>query len=58
MTACFIFQKIYKWVKGGLDEGKHVVRLKIGDPFVFGRGGEEVLKFREFGVEPEVIPVR
>jgi len=33
------------------------VRLKIGDPFVFGRGAEEVLKFREFGVEPVVIPV-
>ncbi len=30
--------------------------MKIGDPFVFGRGGEEVLKFREFGVEPTVIP--
>lgn len=27
-----------------------------GDPFVFGRGGEEVLEFREFGVEPTVIP--
>lgn len=33
-----------------------MVRLKIGDPFVFGRGGEEVLEFREFGVEPTVIP--
>lgn len=49
--------QIYKWCKEGLDAGKHVVRLKIGDPFVFGRGGEEVLKFREFGVEPKVIPV-
>ena len=28
-----------------------------GDPFVFGRGGEEVLYFREFGVEPSIIPV-
>jgi len=50
-------KKIYAWTREGLDAGKHVVRLKIGDPFVFGRGGEEVLKFREFGVEPNVIPV-
>mmetsp|Transcript_13827 Transcript_13827/g.19787 ORF Transcript_13827/g.19787 Transcript_13827/m.19787 type:complete len:202 (+) Transcript_13827:620-1225(+) len=49
-------QKIYSWVKEGLDAGKHVIRLKIGDPFVFGRGGEEVIKFRSFGVEPNVIP--
>lgn len=49
-------EEIYKWVKEGLDMGKHVVRLKIGDPFVFGRGGEEVLKFRSYGLEPKVIP--
>lgn len=49
-------EEIYRWCKEGLDAGKHVVRLKIGDPFVFGRGGEEVLKFREYGIEPKVIP--
>uniref|UniRef100_A0A7S1CYT5 uroporphyrinogen-III C-methyltransferase n=1 Tax=Cyclophora tenuis TaxID=216820 RepID=A0A7S1CYT5_CYCTE len=49
-------EEIYWWTHQGIQEGKHVVRLKIGDPFVFGRGGEEVLKFREFGVEPTVIP--
>jgi len=48
--------EIYDWCKEGLDAGKHVIRLKIGDPFVFGRGGEEVIKFREFGIEPKVIP--
>lgn len=32
------------------------MRLKIGDPFVFGRGGEEVLEFRRLGFEPKVIP--
>jgi hypothetical protein len=49
--------EIYRWVREGLDAGKHVVRLKIGDPFVFGRGGEEVLEFRSYGVESTVIPV-
>ena len=50
-------EEIYWWAHEALQEGKHVVRLKIGDPFVFGRGGEEVLTFRRFGVEPKVIPV-
>jgi len=49
-------EEIYDWCKDGLREGKHVVRLKIGDPFVFGRGGEEVLEFRNFGIEPTIIP--
>lgn len=34
----------------------HVVRLKGGDPFVFGRGHEEVAYARERGVEVEIIP--
>ena len=37
-------------------EGKNVVRLKGGDPFVFGRGGEEVEALRAQGIEVEVIP--
>jgi hypothetical protein len=51
-------EEIYWLSYQALNQGKHVIRLKIGDPFVFGRGGEEVLKFRKFGVEPTVIPVR
>lgn len=49
-------EEIYWWAYQALNQGKHVIRLKIGDPFVFGRGGEEVLCFRRFGVDPVVIP--
>ncbi|KIO15563.1 hypothetical protein M407DRAFT_210630, partial [Tulasnella calospora MUT 4182] len=37
-------------------KGETVVRLKQGDPFLYGRGGEEVLFFRAHGFEPLVIP--
>ncbi len=47
-----INELIYKFAS----KNKIVVRLKGGDPFVFGRGGEELIFLRDRGIEVEVVP--
>eukprot|EP00127_Corallochytrium_limacisporum_P007474 Clim_evm19s252 gene=Clim_evmTU19s252 len=48
--------ELHEWIQGGLEKGLRVVRLKGGDPFVFGRGGEEFIHFTTRGFRVEVIP--
>lgn len=46
---------IEKLMLSAVQDGETVVRLKGGDPFIFGRGGEEVEHLREAGVEVQVV---
>ncbi|KAF9915536.1 hypothetical protein BX616_005933 [Lobosporangium transversale] len=55
-SSDYIQDQLNEWCLQGLREGKTVVRLKQGDPFIFGRGAEEILFFREKGFEAEVVP--
>ena len=48
----FIERLILRLARGG----QVVARLKGGDPFIFGRGGEEMLALRRVGIEYEVVP--
>ena len=38
------------------DTGKDIIRLKGGDPFIFGRGGEEAIILNEHGIDVEIVP--
>ena len=49
-------QKINDLIIGAAKKGKRVVRLKGGDPYLFGRGGEEALLLKKSGISFEVVP--
>lgn len=56
--GCYAFQQdqINDLIVSKAKEKGHVVRLKGGDPFIFGRGAEEIDYVRQFGVETYVVP--
>ncbi|GBG25677.1 Uroporphyrinogen-III C-methyltransferase [Hondaea fermentalgiana] len=48
--------ELHEWTLAALAQGLDVVRLKGGDPFLYGRGAEEIAVFRRAGFAVEVIP--
>jgi uroporphyrin-III C-methyltransferase len=55
-VGCAHRANIHRLLAESAREGKSTVRLKGGDPFIFGRGGEEVIALRREGIELEVVP--
>jgi uroporphyrinogen III methyltransferase / synthase len=49
-------EEIIEMLISRAEAGRTVLRLKGGDPFIFGRGGEEVEALAEAGIEYEVVP--
>jgi len=52
----FIQEKIQDLIVEHASQGKHVVRLKGGDPFIFGRGSEELKFVVAKGIEIDIVP--
>jgi uroporphyrin-III C-methyltransferase len=49
-------ESIHRLMIRAAARGQRVVRLKGGDPFVFGRGGEEALALKAAGIQVEIVP--
>ncbi|WP_309499066.1 uroporphyrinogen-III C-methyltransferase [Sulfurovum sp.] len=49
-------EEINKLIRKYIEKGHSVARLKSGDPFIFGRGAEELLYLTQKGISTEVIP--
>jgi len=49
-------EEINKLIRKYIQKGYSVARLKSGDPFIFGRGAEELLYLTQKGIKTEVIP--
>ena len=53
---CVPQDKINETIVKLAKSGRHVVRLKGGDPYMFGRGGEEALTLRQHQIPFEIVP--
>lgn len=53
---CVPQQEINQLLISAANKNRNVVRLKGGDPYIFGRGSEEALALRDKGIEFEVVP--
>jgi uroporphyrin-III C-methyltransferase len=53
---CVPQRQINDMIIGLAKAGRHVVRLKGGDPFLFGRGGEEALALKRCNIQFEIVP--